>query len=642
MAEKPKKVALIGLDCALTHLIERHIAEGHLPTFKKLFAEGTVMENALAPFPTITPPNWATIATGAWAGTHGVTDFWVPLPGKTPNWMNTVEAFSSERVGAETIWDVADGMGKKSIVLNYPGAWPSKMKHGIMVGGAGLSIGTYSDGFRANNKVVALCGDQLVTNGLYPNAIRGEFKDAEDWNGVPEMGEDPLEMDVELAFPLAKDKPARTVWHILVRETADDGYDRLTLSPTKNFKEAFCTLSPGQWSPKIVTDIEMADGSRREVFFRTKLLELSDDAEDFRLYINSLGETAGWSAPPEIAAEIVSAEGTFGVNGGMNAYMDGWIDSDTYVEINDQYSVWLADAAVTLMKNHAWDLFCMHSHPTDWAYHALMTNMEKATCNDEAAYKEAWETHLRIYQTQDRMIARILEALDEDTLVILVSDHGATPDGPMFNPADALVPKGLMAFPESDGDEMAIDTGAIAKEMAEKVRLISRLPDPHRSKAMPQRLIYIYINLAGRDPEGIVKPEDYGQVQQEIIDALLTHVDPGTGKRPVALALAKEDARILGLYGDAVGDVVYAIYPEFSSQHGPLLPTARYGIGSLQALFTMTGPGIKKGARLERTAWLTDIVPTICYLMNWPLPAHTEGAVLYQAFEDPNFRFNEK
>ena len=38
--KRPSKVAVIGLDCAITHLIEQHIGEGHLPTFKKLFEEG--------------------------------------------------------------------------------------------------------------------------------------------------------------------------------------------------------------------------------------------------------------------------------------------------------------------------------------------------------------------------------------------------------------------------------------------------------------------------------------------------------------------------------------------------------------------------------------------------------------------------
>ena len=118
-------------------MIEKHIAEGHLPTFKKLIEGGAVAENCLPPFPTITPPNWATIATGAWAGTHQVTDFHVHLPNTTPDNTNMVEAFNSERIKAETIWDAADKAGKKCIVLNYPGSWPSKMKNGIVVGGQG-------------------------------------------------------------------------------------------------------------------------------------------------------------------------------------------------------------------------------------------------------------------------------------------------------------------------------------------------------------------------------------------------------------------------------------------------------------------------------------------------------------------------
>jgi predicted AlkP superfamily phosphohydrolase/phosphomutase len=75
MTSRPKKVAVLGFDCAEPHLIQKHIAEGHLPTFKKLFEGGVLALNCLSPFPTITPPNWASIATGAWPGTHTVTDF---------------------------------------------------------------------------------------------------------------------------------------------------------------------------------------------------------------------------------------------------------------------------------------------------------------------------------------------------------------------------------------------------------------------------------------------------------------------------------------------------------------------------------------------------------------------------------------
>ena len=65
--------------------------------------------------------------------------------------------------------------------------------------------------------------------------------------------------------------------------------------------------------------------------------------------------------------------------------------------------------------------------------------------------------------------------------------------------------------------------------------------------------------------------EEYEKVQQEIIDALITYVEPTTGKRPVALALTKADARLLGLHGDNIRDVVYAIQPWFGSQHSARL-----------------------------------------------------------------------
>jgi len=637
MVAKPKKVAVIGLDCALTHLIEKHIEEGYLPTFKKLFENGVVTDNGLVPYPTVTPPNWATIGTGAWPGTHGIGYFQVHVPGTSPHNLNTVSAFSSERVKAEYIWDALDKIGKKCIVMNYPGSWPSKMKNGIVVGGRGLMVGELRDGLPSLDSQADLSHAQLVTTGIYPAAIRGSFQEASGWANVPEPGDEPLEMTVNLTFPEAMREPAPATWSILVRESGDEGYDTATLSPTKDFNDAFCTLKVGEWSPKIFTQIKMADGSESEVFFRCKLLELSDDADEFRFLIGDLCATSGWSSPPEIAGEIASEEGTFAFSGGLVGFALGWYDQDTYVELNHQYSQYLADAASTLMKNHDWDLFAMHSHPPDYVYHALMTDIDPLTCPDEAKRKKAWETHRKIYETQDRMIAQILEAAGDDTLVILVSDHGATADGPVFNPFDALVPAGLTAQPELQREEAFDLPGALG----EALRTRGLVPDLSKSKALPQRPLYVYVNLKGRDPGGIVEPEDYEKVQQEIIDALLAYVDPKTGQRPVSLALSKRDARILGLYGDDVGDVVYAIYPQFGSQHGQILPTAEYGMGSLKALFTFTGPGVKKGHRLQRTAWITDMVPTICYLMNWPVPEHAEGAVLYQVFEDPNFRYQE-
>jgi predicted AlkP superfamily phosphohydrolase/phosphomutase len=634
--KKPKRVAVIGLDCAIPHLIDQHIAEGHLPTFKRLFENGVVADNCLVPFPTITPPNWATIATGAWPGTHGITDFWLPHePGMTPENVNTHQSFGSERVEAEYIWDAADKAGKKCIVLNYPGAWPSHMENGIVVGGCGTGYGQFRDYMPHLDTAVDVCSNQLITTGLYPRAIRGSFSRAQGWANLREPGEDPLEMVAELAFPGALERPASTSWHLLARASDGVDYDRITLSPTKDMQDAFCTLGVGEWSPKIVTKIAMQDGTEREVMFRCKLIELSEDTEDFRLFLTAMIDTGGFISPPEVAAKIVSPGGIPVTGGGMNEYELGWIDLDTYVECCQFHDEWLGDTAVSLLGLGEWDLFFMHSHPIDWTYHVLMSDMDPATSAQPARRSAAWKAHLQVYESQDRMVGRIVEAAGEDTLIVLVSDHGATADGPLFNPQDALVPAGLTVL-NTDAD--AAVTNSDVPTLAHYLALSISRADASQSKAIAQRTCYVYVNLKGRDSEGIVAPEDYEQVQHEIIDALYAYVDPGTGKRPVALALAKEDARLLGLYGDRIGDVVYATYPYFGSQHGASLPTARWGIGSLKGLLALTGPGIKHGTRLQRTVHLTDIVPTICHLLDFPLPQHAEGAVLYQAFRDPNFK----
>jgi hypothetical protein len=596
-----------------------------------------IADNCLVPFPTITPPNWATIATGAMPGTHQVTDFHVPTPGATPDNSTAVQAFGSQRWQAEAIWEAMDKAGKKAIVLNFPGAWPSKMKNGIMVGGGGLTPIENRDGKPGMDIVVNLCNEMLITTGVYPGAIRGKFQPAEGWANAKEMGEEPLEMEAPLRFAGAQDKPARASWYVLVRQSTGNGYDTATLSPTKDLQDAFCTLKVGEWSPRTVTNIKMEDGSEREVFFRSKLLELSEDAEDFRLFVTALAGTEGWSDPPAVAKELFSEEGAIAGGGGLRSYSIGWIDLDTYVELNEQYTQFLADAATTLLTKHEWDGFFMHSHPTDWAYHILMTDLDPITSTDPEKHRIAWDAHLRIYETQDRLLEKILSVLDKDTLVILVSDHGATADGPTFDPYKALVPAGLATLKAEGRGPYGTGTSHLAQEMSVR----NAKPDTTKSKAIAQRSIYVYVNLKGRDPEGIVEPEDYEKVQYEIVDALYRYVDPETGKRPVALALAKKDARILGLFGDGIGDVVYAVYPWFGSQHGQILPTGEWGLGNLRALFTMTGPGIKKGYRLQRTCGIVDLVPTICYLLDLPVPEQAEGAILYQAFKDPDFKLKE-
>src|SRR5262249_28664816 len=76
--------------------------------------------------------------------------------------------------------------------------------------------------------------------------------------------------------------------------------------------------------------------------------------------------------------------------------------------------------------------------------------------------------------------------------------------------------------------------------------------------------------------------------------------------------------------------------------HGEHLPTAAHGIGSIGSVFIMKGPGIKESHRIESVRWLTDIAPTISYLLDIPTPRNAEGAIMLDLLEDPDGRLGEK
>ena len=61
----------------------------------------------------------------------------------------------------------------------------------------------------------------------------------------------------------------------------------------------------------------------------------------------------------------------------------------------------------------------------------------------------------------------------------------------------------------------------------------------------------------------------------------------------------------------------------------------------MRGLFIMAGPGVKKGEVLKRSVWINDVVPTICYLAELPVPKDCEGAIIYQALENPDAKMKE-
>ena len=82
MAALAERAIIIGIDGASMEIV-RHMADkGATPNLKRLMDTGACAGRCWVLFPTLTPPGWTSISTGAWPGTHEVMDFNIRARGK--------------------------------------------------------------------------------------------------------------------------------------------------------------------------------------------------------------------------------------------------------------------------------------------------------------------------------------------------------------------------------------------------------------------------------------------------------------------------------------------------------------------------------------------------------------------------------
>jgi hypothetical protein len=262
MTVKAKRAALLGFDCAIPKRLEALVAEGALPNFKKFMETGSYMTEGYN-LPTVTPPSWATICTGAYPRTHGVEDYYYYVEGRSLEHKQTVQAFGSEILTAQTIWDRWDKDGKKCIVVNYPMAWPSKMKNGVMVMGEGISPAETRWMEEGNAHREFLASESVISSDFFPMGVQASFDKARGWANLPECDE-PLEFTVDMAFKESMSPLENQTWYGLCWESGDDGFDTFALCPEKDYSKAFFTITTGKWSAPVVHDFTVKEDGRNE------------------------------------------------------------------------------------------------------------------------------------------------------------------------------------------------------------------------------------------------------------------------------------------------------------------------------------------------------------------------------------------
>lgn len=628
-SSKTRKAMLIGLDGMILPFVERFVKEGRMPNFKKLLKEGS-SGSAWSEYPTATQPNWTVIQTGAYPGTSGVYDMTIHVPGEPLDVVHT--GFDSHFCKAEYLWQVVDRMGKKSFLLKYPGTWPPRLKHGYQIDGHCAPAGIVDHHW--GNSAVAVHPSRIYSTDTYTRSVKVELKPQSGWVNLPPSRSPALEETIPIA-PGAGDVP----FHILALDSEGKGYDRILVAPERDGKKVAANLGMNEWSGMIKSYF---DGPKKkcQAAFRLKLMDLSRDGKKVKLYCSQVYPLEGFAHPRSLEKKLVQECGPFIEYIGLQPYLFGWTNEETWVEEADYHTGLMEKYAAFVLKNYPWDFFAMQWHAIDFAKHQFWHFDPAGSHYDEKTADRKWKIIETTYSMADRLVGAMLKYAAADTLVAVVSDHGHLPGVQEFLINNILTKAGLAALKTRVNERGEVET--------------LREPDWSKTKAFAQYgwAIQIFVNLKGRDPQGTVEPgEEYEQVRDEIIRLLYNTVDPKTGKHPVILALRREEANPLLHCGPNAGDVIYILDPHyeasgtirvplvdyekthFASIHSTVLPNATLGMGTIEAMYIFRGPDVRRGWRNSKPIRLIDIAPTISYGMNIPAPAQADGTVIYDLFQ---------
>lgn len=683
-----KRAMMIGLDGADPYVCKRLVAEGRMPNLKKLLEKGVAREglDMMGVLPTITPPNWATLATGVYPRTHGVTCFLNHTLGKSLG--ITEMNWDSRRVHAEMIWEAFAAEGKKSIMLNYCEAWPPRTEdeNSIFIDGTGVVPFLRSS--VQFQKVVKMKADYPTMKDI-PHVVNQSSADCVVYNdqvekfgkndandaaaAMPQMSKEdleaamtgshftkdmPLESEAFVIKGLSAEEASNSDstdtlytpikdaegWAFEIPEGAKEatitmnnslqrryalftgeGYKTVTLYKNKKNPEALGSAELGKWSEPIF-DIFTVDEEDKKVAYYIRNMEMNADGTEGRFYISHVLDTEDdtYFYPKHYCKDLMENVGPmcyFATIDRQTAIGDA-MELESFDMINDWHmraTKYLFDA------NPDWQLFYIHLHSIDLVNHHYMEQAVEGRYPDWKGRKEIID---KIYEINDKYLGTVLEYMDENTCVAVCSDHAA-------------IPRGVGCENPGIGELSGINAGVFEQLGYTKLISVPGIEGMYKidwahTKAIQHRTSHVYINLKGRDPEGIVEPEEYDELVQQIISDMYNYRDPKTGKRVIAFAMDREEMESLGMGGEHCGDIFFQLTKDFGFEHGNSLqyvskPEEGYSLGCVCVL---AGMGFKHGETITRPIRNVDIVPTLCHLVGNRMPKETEGGVIYQALAE--------
>ena len=617
-----KRAVILGFDGMDPELAERFIEEGKLPNLAKLRQRGT-FRKLRTTFPPISPVAWSTFMTGVNPGKHNIYDF---LARDTNNYLPFLSSAEikgpkrSFKIGKYTVplgkptikgmrrgtpfWHWLGRAGIFSSIIRVPVTFPPEKFPGVLLSGMCVPD------LKGSQGTFCLCTTRSTGNKFREGGVRVPIeRNGTGLRSYIPGPEDPLGGGVG--------KELRADFQI----NPDPRSNQARIS----IDSQSLHLKVGEYSEWIPVKFKAGLGFSARGICRFYLKELSPEVE---VYVTPVNIDPGHPDLPishPVTYSIYLSK-LFGPYATLGLAEDTWalneevLDDQAflaqcYANHEDRERM-LFDA---LDKTRQGLCACVFD-TTDRVQHMFWRYLED---DHPAARKVPREQRPNViedlYRRMDSLIGRVMNQLDDQTLLLVVSDHGFKSFARCVNLNAWLHQHGYLALKQGKSE---------SGDWFEDV-------DWSRTRAYTMGLNGLYLNLKGREREGIVNPGAEAEALKNQLRGKLNGLaDPASGRIGVT-GVFDCDAVYAGPYVDNAPDLIVGYGDGFRASWDSVMGkvTGQIFEDNLKAwsgdhcIDPRLVPGVLFSNRKiddEKPA-IVDVAPTILKLFGLQLPSHFDG-----------------
>ncbi len=520
---KARRLVIVGLDGLDPRLVDEMLAAGKLPNFARVREMG-----GYARLETTTPPlspvAWSSFQTGVNPGRHNIYDFLAPGPGSYLPQLSSTEITPARR---------RLRLGKYHIPLGRPGLrllrrskpfWKTLSEHGIWCSILRVPITFPPESFNGL-LLSAMCvpdikgsqgtfcfftsggGDRQHTGGVRIPLRRSDKGLAATLPGPA----NPLSQDgAEIGLPFTL--------------RLHDGGAALAISGQR------IRLKVGEYSEWVRLTFNAGLGVKVSGICRFLLRRVEPECELYATPVNIDPERPAMpvSHPLTYAIYLAKLQGPFAT---LGLAEDTWALNERVIEeqafldqcylIQDERERMFFDALSKTRRGVCACVFDITDRIQHMFYRYLDPRHPANAGKDTERHAAAIE---QVYRRADDLVGRVLERIDERTVLIVLSDHGFRSFRRGVNLNSWLRREGYLT----------LDDGAAGGEWFAGVNW-------ERTRAYAMGLAGIYLNRRGRESRGVLAGEEVAALRREIAAKLSGLRDPDTGEVAINRAFEAPD-----------------------------------------------------------------------------------------------------